>query len=85
MVLPSKSVSPPTPVSYAIGILCPLLCRFPDELLTNSKDRAVAERSVLIRNMLEDLGDEGIGNQAIPIPNVRQCHLKHVSRSLNAC
>ncbi|KAJ5169178.1 E3 ubiquitin ligase complex SCF subunit sconC [Penicillium canariense] len=32
-----------------------------------SVDRAVAERSVLIKNMLEDLGDSG---EAIPIPNV---------------
>ena len=31
-------------------------------------DRDVAERSVLIKNMLEDLGDSG---EAIPIPNVR--------------
>lgn len=30
-------------------------------------DRDVAERSVLIKNMLEDLGDSG---EAIPIPNV---------------
>ncbi|KAJ5539120.1 hypothetical protein N7513_007452 [Penicillium frequentans] len=31
-------------------------------------ERAVAERSILIKNMLEDLGDSG---EAIPIPNVR--------------
>lgn len=30
-------------------------------------DRTTAERSVLIKNMLEDLGDSG---EAIPIPNV---------------
>lgn len=30
-------------------------------------ERTVAERSVLIKNMLEDLGDSG---EAIPIPNV---------------
>jgi S-phase kinase-associated protein 1 len=30
-------------------------------------ERAVAERSILIKNMLEDLGDSG---EAIPIPNV---------------
>ena len=30
-------------------------------------DREVAERSVLIKNMLEDLGESG---EAIPIPNV---------------
>jgi hypothetical protein len=33
-------------------------------------DRIVAERSILIRNMLEDLGDEQVIGQAIPIPNV---------------
>lgn len=32
-----------------------------------SLDREVAERSVLIKNMLEDLGESG---EAIPIPNV---------------
>ena len=30
-------------------------------------ERQVAERSILIKNMLEDLGDSG---EAIPIPNV---------------
>lgn len=30
-------------------------------------ERTTAERSVLIKNMLEDLGDSG---EAIPIPNV---------------
>ena len=34
------------------------------DLLT---ERTTAERSVLIKNMLEDLGDSG---EAIPIPNV---------------
>jgi S-phase kinase-associated protein 1 len=32
-------------------------------------DREVAERSILIKNLLEDLGGEG--GEAIPIPNVR--------------
>ncbi|KAJ9165458.1 E3 ubiquitin ligase complex SCF subunit scon-3 [Coniochaeta hoffmannii] len=40
-------------------------------------DRAVAERSVLIRNMLDDLGDDQI-NEAIPIPNVNEAVLKKV-------
>jgi S-phase kinase-associated protein 1 len=31
-------------------------------------DRQVAERSILIKNLLEDLG--GDNNEAIPIPNV---------------
>ncbi|KAJ5414536.1 hypothetical protein N7509_001163 [Penicillium cosmopolitanum] len=34
-------------------------------------ERTVAERSVLIKNMLEDLGDSG---EAIPIPNVSYLH-----------
>ena len=33
-------------------------------------DRQVAERSILIKNLLEDLG--GDNDEAIPIPNV--CH-----------
>lgn len=33
-------------------------------------ERTTAERSVLIKNMLEDLGDSG---EAIPIPNVSAC------------
>jgi len=32
-------------------------------------DRQVAERSMLIKNMMEDLGDEAIST-AVPIPNV---------------
>ena len=32
-------------------------------------DRDVAERSILIKNLLEDLG--GDNDEAIPIPNVR--------------
>ena len=35
-------------------------------------DRAVAERSILIKNMLEDIGDDTISaNNPIPIQNVR--------------
>lgn len=34
-------------------------------------DRPVAERSMLIRNLIEDIGDEGItADTPIPIPNV---------------
>jgi S-phase kinase-associated protein 1 len=33
-----------------------------------SVEREVAERSILIKNLLEDIGDNG---DAIPIPNVR--------------
>ena len=32
-------------------------------------EREVAERSILIKNMMEDIGDQTIG-EAIPIPNV---------------
>lgn len=35
-------------------------------------DRQVAERSILIKNLLEDLG--GDNDEAIPIPNVRRPH-----------
>jgi len=33
-------------------------------------DRKTAERSVLIKNMLEDMGVEGSPDEAIPINNV---------------
>lgn len=36
-------------------------------------DRQVAERSILIKNLLEDLG--GDNDEAIPIPNVSAPHL----------
>ena len=38
-------------------------------------DRDVAERSILIKNLLEDLGVDN--DEAIPIPNVRNCHHIH--------
>ena len=42
-------------------------------LMLPDKDRAVSERSVLIKNMLEDLGDDAITQtNPIPIPNVRR-------------
>ena len=37
-------------------------------------DKDIAERSILIKNMMEDIGDEAM-NEAIPIPNVRR-HLR---------
>ncbi|KAI4241342.1 MAG: hypothetical protein L6R42_011297 [Xanthoria sp. 1 TBL-2021] len=40
-------------------------------------DRDVAERSILIKNMMEDLGD-GIMSEAIPIPNVNEPVLRKV-------
>ena len=39
-----------------------------NQILTVEKD--VAERSILIKNMIDDVGDEAI-TEAIPIPNVR--------------
>ncbi|KAL8997482.1 MAG: hypothetical protein Q9169_003262 [Polycauliona sp. 2 TL-2023] len=42
-----------------------------------SVDRDVAERSILIKNMMEDLGD-GIMEDAIPIPNVNEPVLRKV-------
>ncbi|KAK3322250.1 negative regulator sulfur controller-3 [Apodospora peruviana] len=41
-------------------------------------ERCVAERSILIKNMLEDVGDEVVGNDAIPIPNVNDQVLRKV-------
>lgn len=38
-------------------------------LLTAAIDRDVAERSVLIKNMMEDIGEQAM-TEAIPIPNV---------------
>ncbi|KAI9807260.1 MAG: hypothetical protein M1833_000003 [Piccolia ochrophora] len=40
-------------------------------------DRSVAERSVLIKNMLEDIGDSA-SDEVIPIPNVNEAVLKKV-------
>jgi len=40
-------------------------------------DRVVAERSMLIKNMLEDLGDE-VAATPVPIPNVNEQVLKKV-------
>lgn len=41
-------------------------------------ERCVAERSMLIKNMIEDLGDEAVANQPIPIPNVNDPVLRKV-------
>ncbi|KAK8049963.1 E3 ubiquitin ligase complex SCF subunit scon-3 [Apiospora phragmitis] len=40
-------------------------------------DKAVAERSLLIKNMLEDLGDAAV-SETIPIPNVTEPVLRKV-------
>lgn len=41
-------------------------------------DRVVAERSMLIKNLIEDLGDDAIGSSPIPIPNVNDPVLRKV-------
>ncbi|GJC86697.1 E3 ubiquitin ligase complex SCF subunit scon-3 [Colletotrichum liriopes] len=42
-------------------------------------DRVVAERSMLIKNMLEDVGDDSISQEnPIPIPNVNEAVLRKV-------
>jgi len=41
-------------------------------------DRVVAERSMLIRNLIEDLGDDAVATQPIPIPNVNEAVLRKV-------
>ena len=42
-------------------------------------DRAVADRSILIKNMLDDVGDDMIRqDNAIPIPNVNEAVLRKV-------
>ena len=41
-------------------------------------DRIVAERSMLIRNLIEDLGDDAVATQPIPIPNVNEAVLRKV-------
>jgi S-phase kinase-associated protein 1 len=45
-------------------------------------DREVAERSILIKNMVGDLGEEATSDP-IPIPNVSQLHLCVVTRQAN--
>lgn len=42
-------------------------------------DRKVAERSILIKNLLEDLGGET--SESIPIPNVRTGRPHHVTQT----
>jgi len=33
-------------------------------------DRAVADRSILLKNMIEDLGEDSVQNTPVPLPNV---------------
>ncbi|AEO69145.1 0085f8fa-fd9e-4c7a-bdfb-f8d6294d38f9 [Thermothielavioides terrestris] len=41
-------------------------------------DRAVAERSILIKNLIDDLGESAVASDAIPIPNVNDAVLRKV-------
>ena len=43
-------------------------------------DRVVAERSLLIKNLIEDLGDEAVMSEAngIPLPNVNEPILRKI-------
>ncbi len=34
-------------------------------------DRQVAERSIIVKNLIEDLDGDKVEDQAIPVPNVR--------------
>ncbi|KAI9832058.1 MAG: hypothetical protein M1838_005684 [Thelocarpon superellum] len=40
-------------------------------------ERPIAERSILIKNMMDDIGDS-VGSETIPIPNVNEAVLKKV-------
>jgi S-phase kinase-associated protein 1 len=42
-----------------------------DALANSEADRAVAERSMLIKNLLDDIGDNTDPNNPIPVQNVR--------------
>lgn len=41
-------------------------------------DRVVAERSMLIKNLIDDLGEETLATESIPIPNVNDPVLRKV-------
>ncbi|WYZ40202.1 hypothetical protein EsH8_IV_000543 [Colletotrichum jinshuiense] len=50
-----------------------------NDSITIPVDRVVAERSMLIKNMLEDVGDDSISQEnPIPIPNVNEAVLRKV-------
>lgn len=48
--------------------------------LLMSPDRQVAERSIVVKHMLEDIGDEAVGKEPIPLPNV--CPFYHLFWSI---
>lgn len=49
-------------------------------LLIQQTERDVAERSILIKNLLEDIGDQTV-DEAVPIPNVSSQHSEATSKS----
>ncbi len=53
--------------------LISLLLHYALPVLTHRTDRQVAERSILIKNLLEDIGDQTV-DEAVPIPNVSLQH-----------
>lgn len=63
-------------------VLTCLSCLTQRALLTAGTDRDVAERSVLIKNMMEDIGEQAM-TEAIPIPNVRSHHSVKPLREAN--
>jgi S-phase kinase-associated protein 1 len=46
--------------------------------VTLEVDRVVAEKSMLIKNLIDDLGDESVAATPIPIPNVNEAVLRKV-------
>jgi S-phase kinase-associated protein 1 len=49
-----------------------------NDMVTQEVDRDVAKRSLLIRNLLEDVGDSSSKENPIPIPNVNDAVLRKV-------
>lgn len=41
-------------------------------------ERQVAERSIVVKHMLEDIGEEAVGKEPIPLPNVNEAVLRKV-------
>jgi len=48
-------------------------------------DRAVADRSILLKNMIEDLGEDNVQSTPVPLPNVRHllCCCELLANSLS--
>lgn len=73
-------------VEVMVGMSSPKGCSLQQSLFESPRkltvaDRNVAERSVLIKNMLEDLGDAST-SEVIPIPNVSCRDDNHPSNSI---